>query len=364
MKTKKLLVAFIATILVANSFGQTFDKAKLDQLFDRLNEKNKAMGSLLLVKEGNILYTRTFGYSQINGAEKKPLTAASRYRIGSVTKMFTGTMIFQLVQEGKLSLDDNLAKYFPQIPNAEKITILHLLGHRSGIHDLADGLGKHNPRTQHQLLATMVKGGSNFEPGSKYEYSNSGYVVLGWIIEKIDGKPYAQCLQERIASPTGLNDTYLGTGLTDISKNESHSYSYYGNWQQEVESHLSIAGGAGSIISTPADLVKFIQALFGLKLVSKSSLDQMMQKSLGMEPFTYNEKTYYGHAGGIDNFGTWLVYQPEEKLALAYASNAKIYPVKDIIDGVFNIYANKPYAIPTFETLAVSPEILDKYVGV
>jgi D-alanyl-D-alanine carboxypeptidase len=362
MKTKMLFVALLASTMFVTA--QTPDKAKLDQFFDRLNEKNQAMGSLLIAKEGNVVYSRIFGYSQVNGADKKPLTAATRYRIGSITKMFTGTMIFQLIEEKKLKLDDKLATFFPQIPNADKITIEHLLAHRSGVADLADGSGKSNPRTPSDILATITKGGSKFEPGTKYEYSNSGFVILGLIIEKLVNKPYGEALKQRITSKIGLNDTYSGTGLTDVSKNESFSYRYAGGWQQETETFISKAGGAGSLLSTPADMIKFIRALFDHKLVSKKSLDQMMQKNLGMEPFIHNGQTFYGHAGGIDNFGSWLVYLPEEKLALAYTTNAKVYPVVKIINDVFAIYANKPFTIPDFESIAVSTEILDKYIGV
>jgi CubicO group peptidase (beta-lactamase class C family) len=111
-------------------------------------------------------------------------------------------------------------------------------------------------------------------------------------------------------------------------------------------------------------MAKFIQALFDGKIVSKESLNQMMQDKLGMDTFTYNGKTGYGHTGGIDGFGSWLVSLPEEKLVVSYAANAKVYPVTNIIDGVFDIYWNKPFAIPSFETIAVRPELLDKYVGV
>ncbi|MBI4623132.1 MAG: serine hydrolase [Verrucomicrobia bacterium] len=111
-------------------FAQAPDKAKLDQFFDRLAEKNKAMGSLAIVKDGTVVYTRAIGFSQINGTGKKPLTAASRFRIGSITKTFTVAMIFQLVEEGKLKLTDTLDKFVPQIPNASKITIAHILAHR------------------------------------------------------------------------------------------------------------------------------------------------------------------------------------------------------------------------------------------
>src|SRR5215468_9175046 len=136
MKIKISFATLLTLALGAAGYAQTLDKAKLDQFFDRLAEKNKAMGSLTIAKDGKVLYTRAIGYSQINGTEKKPLTAANRYRVGSITKMFTAAMILQLVEEGKLKLTDTLDKFLPQVPNAQKITIAQILAHRSGIHDI------------------------------------------------------------------------------------------------------------------------------------------------------------------------------------------------------------------------------------
>src|SRR5687767_7526409 len=135
MKIITLFATLLSFALSASTYAQTLDKAKLDQFFDRLIEKNKAMGTLTIAKDGKIVYTRSIGYSQINGNEKKPLTAASRYRIASISKMYTAVMIFQLVEERKLKLTETLDKFFPQIANAQKITIAQILAHRSGIHD-------------------------------------------------------------------------------------------------------------------------------------------------------------------------------------------------------------------------------------
>src|SRR5262245_45542418 len=116
MKTKMLFATSLILMFFTAGYAQTLDKAKLDRFFDRLAEKKKAMGSLTIVRDGKVLYTRAIGYSQINGTEKKPSTAANRYRIGSITKMFTAVMILQLVEEGKLKLTGTLDKFFPQIP--------------------------------------------------------------------------------------------------------------------------------------------------------------------------------------------------------------------------------------------------------
>jgi CubicO group peptidase (beta-lactamase class C family) len=374
MKMKILSATSLTLALFTIGYAQMPDKAKLDQFFDRLAEKNKAMGGLTIAKDGNVLYTRAIGYSQINGTEKKPLTAANRYRIGSITKMFTAAMILQLVEEGKLKLTDTLDKFFLQIPNAKKITIAQILAHRSGIHDsiLDPNLrpsSNTNAVTKDELLAIISKGAPDFEPDAKHRYSNSGYFLLGLIIEKLTTKSYGEALQERITSRIGLKDTYTATGNIDVNKNESLTYFYLGgDWKQVPETHPSILFGGGSIVSTPNDLAKFIQALFEGKIVSKESLDQMKTmrdgEGLGMEPFTFAGKTFYGHTGGGDNYGAWLAYLPEEQLAVAYTTNAKVYPVRDIVSGVVDIYFNKPFQIPSFEPIAVSPEVLDKYVGV
>src|SRR5436309_3849168 len=375
MKPKKILFATLLTLtLFTAGHAQTLDKAKLDQFFDRLAEKNKAIGSLTIAKDGKVLYTRAIGYSQINGTEKKPLTAANRFRIGSITKMFTAAMILQLVEEGKLKLTDTLDKFFPQIPNARKVTIVQILAHRSGIPNVRrDRDSQRNvnttPITKDEMLALIVKGTPDFEPDTKHSYSNSGYFLLGLILEKLTGKPYGEALEERITSKIGLGDTYTATGNIDVNKNESLTYIHFGgDWKQVRETHPSILFGGGAIVSTPNDLAKFIQALFDLKLISQESLTRMKTirdgDGSGMEPFTFAGKTFYGHAGGGDNYGAWLSYEPEEKLAVAYTTNAKVYPVVNIVSGVIDIYYNKPFQIPALESFAVSPEVLDKYVGV
>lgn len=374
MKIKILFAISLTLGLFAAGYAQTLDKAKLDQLFDRLAEKNKAMGSLTIAKNGNVLYTRAIGYSQINGAKKKPLTAANRYRIGSITKMFTAAIVFQLVEEGKLKLSDTLDKFLPQIPNSQKITIAQILAHRSGIHDIFRDRNlrpssKTNSITKDELLTLIAKGKPDFEPDAKHSYSNSGYTLLGLIVEKLTDKSYGEALNERITSKIGLKDTYVATGNIDVNKNESLTYrNFGGDWKQEPETHPSILFSAGAIVSTPNDLVKFIQALFDLKLISQESLASMKTirdgEGLGMEPFTFAGRTFYGHTGGGDNYGAWLAYLPEEKLAVAYTTNAKVYPVVNIVSGVIDIYYNKPFQIPAFETIVVSPEVLDKFVGV
>ncbi|MDO3642802.1 serine hydrolase [Mucilaginibacter sp. L3T2-6] len=361
----------VTTLLLLTVFGagwaQTFDKAKLDQFFDKLIEKKKAMGSLYMAKDGKAIYQRSIGYSYISETEKKPIDAATKFRIGSVTKMFTAAMVFQLAEEGKLKLTDTLNKFFPQVPGAGKITIENILAHRAGIHDIVQDRNfrpsRTQPITKDEMLGIIAKTTPDFEPDEKYAYSNTGYIILGCIIEKVTGKSYEEVLKKKITTKIGLKDTYSNNNI-DVNKNESLSYKSGRDWELQPETHTSILFGSGSLTSTPSDLAKFIQALFDRKLISKESLSRMMQLKSGMDTFTYNGKTLYGHTGGVDGFGSWLVYLPEEKLAVCYATNAKVYPVGDIMDGIFNIYWDKPFNIPAFESIAIAREVLDTYTGV
>jgi CubicO group peptidase (beta-lactamase class C family) len=360
------------TLLIGLSFGivfsQSFNKPKLDSLMDILAEKNQAMGSLTISSKGVVVYSRAIGYSFISSNQKLPATNHTKYRIGSITKMFTATMIFQLIEDGKLSLTTTVDKYFPQLPNASKITISNLLNHRSGLHNFTDDpeyiTWETRPKTQDEMIAIISKSPVDFQPNEKFSYSNSNYVVLGYIIQKISKQSYSKNLSTRITSKIGLSNTYVGA-KTDTKKNESFSYRFLNGWEQSPETDMSIPGAAGAIVSTPADLTKFIESLFSLKLVSNSSLSQMKTMTdgfgMGMFQIPFYEKSAYGHNGGIDGFASTLAYFPEDSIAVAYCTNGQVYPMNNILIGVLSIYFNKPYSIPTFN---LKTEDLDKYLGV
>ena len=373
MNQKILIATLILCSLPIRGTAQTTDMQKLDQFLNRLAEKNMAMGSLTIAKDGKIIYNNSIGYSQINEAEKKPITETSRFRIASIGKTYTAVMVMQLVEEQKLDINETLDKFFPQITNASGITITQLLQHRSGIPDISRDLDPQrnwaNGITKEEMLDLISKATPVFEPDTRQSYSNSGYFLLSLILEKLTDKSYSELLEERITSKLGLTDTYVQSGFIDVNKNESLSYIHInGEWRQAKETHPSIAYGAGQIMSTPNDMVRFIRALFDGKLVSEESLKQMKTiragEGFGLVTFTFAGKTFYGHTGGGDNHGSWLAWQPDEKLAVAYTTNAKIYPVVNIVSGAIDIYYGREFQIPAFESVAVSPEVLDKYVGV
>jgi D-alanyl-D-alanine carboxypeptidase len=362
-------------ILIASStftsFGQNINVAKLNSFLNLLATKGLSMSSLTISKNGIIKYQKAIGYSFIGNDKKVPADINTKYRIGSATKMFTAVMIFQLIEEGKIRLNQKLNIYFPDLPNADKITIQNMLYHRSGLHDYTHDTDfpewMDKPKTHDELLKIIKEKGSDFEPGTEAGYSNSNFLLLGYIIEKVCKMSYADALKKRISAKFNLKSTYFGKPI-NIKDNESTSYKYSNNdWSKEKETDLSIHGGAGSIVSTPTDMVKFIEALFSNKLISKSSLAKMETMvdnyGMGMFPNKYGDKPGFGHNGRIEEFYSALWYFPSEKLSFAYCTNGIDYPRTDILEGILRICFNEPFTIPFAKSNNLKSEDLDKYLG-
>src|ERR1043165_4447906 len=171
---KSILTLSLTGFFFANCFAQSYNKAGLDSFMNALQRRNLSMGSLAISKNDKLIYSKSIGYAMINGEEKTPATEKTEYRIGSISKVFTSVMVFQLIDEGKLSLDTRLDKYFPTIPNAVKITVAYLLNHRSGIHDYTedphfqDWMDK--PRTHEEMLTMISVAKPDFEPGQNVSY--------------------------------------------------------------------------------------------------------------------------------------------------------------------------------------------------
>ncbi len=325
------------------------------------------MGSIAISKNGKLLYRKTIGYSLYSSEKKIPSSDSSKYRIGSVSKIFTATIIFQLIEEGKLSLNELLENYFPQYPNSKKITIGNLLNHRSGIRNISTVESKEIARTHEEMLAIIMEKPPRYKPGTKSYYSNANYLLLGYIIEKICNKSYAEVLRERIVSKTGLTNTYYGH-KTNVEKNECLPYKFNRDWEQQSETDISIPGASGALVSTPGDMVLFIEALFSKKLIGENSLNQMATITdglgMGLLEFEFDKKKALGYTGSIDGNESVLAYFAGDSLSIAWCSNGRTYPSRSIVLGSLNIYFNKAYPIPEFAVPTVKNEQLKKYIGV
>ncbi len=367
MKTKLFFIA--ALVWVSLGYTQTLNVSKLDSIITTLEKNNRAQFSVSLAEKGQVIYQRSVGYVDTNLTI--PVNENTKYRIGSITKMFTSVMILQLVDEKKLTLQTPLSKFFPKIKNAKLVTIEQLLAHQSGIHNFTNDstyLDYYtSPKSQKEMLDMIAASPSDFDPGTKQAYSNANFVLLGYIIEKITKKAYSENLQIRIVQKAGLKNTYYGS-KADPGKNECRSF-YWRNdrWKADKETDMSIPHGAGAIVSTTNDLAKFIHALFGGKLISTTSLTDMatLRKRMGLGLFSipFEEKNGYGHNGGIDEFGSQLVYFPEDSFSIAITCNGSRYSMNDFMGGALCSYYNRPYDIPVFSNYTVAENILEQYIG-
>ncbi|MGO2358921.1 serine hydrolase domain-containing protein [Mesonia sp.] len=329
------------------------------------------MESVAITKNGEKVYSRSIGFANVE--KKKKANEKTKYRIGSITKSFTATVILQLIDEGKLTLNTNLAEFYPEIVNASEITIQQLLNHHSGLFNFTSAEDYLSINTKalskEELLAIIKKNGKAFEPGEKGEYSNTNYLLLTFIAEDLDKDSFANILEKRIFKPLKLKNTQVGEKINS-KKNEAFSYSRkMGAWKKEQETHMSIPLGAGNIISTPTDIAKFYTALLEGKLLSPGSLLNMKifedSFGLGLFQLPYNENRAYGHTGGIDGFSSMAGYFPNEKMAFILTSNASSINLNDVALGVLAIYFKDNYQLPQYEEeVILSMEILTSYEGV
>lgn len=366
---KTIFTTALLLILSQIGFSQNLDKTKLDNYFNTLEQNNKFMGSVAVSKNGEIIYTKSIGFADVENNVKA--TKNSKYRIGSISKSFTTVLILKAVEQKKLDLNQTIDKWFPTIKNAKKITVKHLLSHRSGIHNFTDDKDyltwNTQPKTEKEMIEIISKGGSDFNPDSKAEYSNSNFVLLTYILEKTFAKSYSDLLQEFIVKPIGLANTYV-FGKINPSNYECKSYSFSGSWKPETETDFTVPLGAGAIISTPSDLTKFADALFSGRLLTNESLEIMKTikdgYGIGLFQIPFYKSIGYGHTGGIDGFSSVYSYFADDKISYALISNGTNININDISIAVLSAVYNKPYEIPVFTTFILTSEELDKYLGV
>ncbi len=360
------LLLFIVTTSVS-----AFDQARLDAYLTSLEENNKAMLSVAITKDGKPVYQRAIGYADT--ASETKANPDTLYRIGSITKVFTSVMIFQLIDEGKLSLTTPLAQFYPDVKNASDITIAMLLSHRSGIHNFTNVPDyveyMTQPKTKQDMLSIIENMDSDFPPGSQASYSNSGYVLLGYILEDVTGDSYANQLKQRITSKLGLQHTVFGEPI-QVQLNHANSYSFKASWTPATLTDMSIPHAAGAISATPTDVAVFLSHLFEGKLLSATSLAKMKEINQGyghgLFQFPFFERKAYGHTGGIDGFSSQSAYFESDDVAVVLTANGLNYPLNDISIGVLSLYFGIPFKVPdlSIRAITLAEELLISYQGV
>ncbi len=355
-------------LLSATSIGQ--DRFKLmNQYFDSVVKYDEGMGSIAIFEDGKEQFRRIYGYA--DKAKKKKANKKTKYRIGSISKTFTAVCIMQMVDEGRIKLDQKLAVFYPDLPNADKISIEQLLRHRSGLHnfldddDYTDYLKEEQSRDAH--MKRFIEKGVDFEPGEKYSYSNTNYVLLAFICEDVDRKSFSEILSKRITKPLKLKNTQH-TGGYNLKNKEALSYYWSGEWQNGWQTHGSVSIGAGSLISTVSDLNRFFCALENEKLVSAPAYEKMKTMvegyGLGLFSIPWKEDVGYGHTGGIDGFQSVLAYFPEHKVYIAFCGNGIKLARNEIVLTALGMYFKETTVIPDLsskESLLIKDVM--QYVG-
>jgi CubicO group peptidase (beta-lactamase class C family) len=288
-------------------------EAQVDAVMRPLLDEDLISGSILIAREGRIEVAK--GYGPANREHDVPCTADTKYRLASMTKSFTAMAIMMLEERGLLSVDDKLAKYLPDYPQGDKITLHHLLTHTSGVVNYS-ALPDHYrvwtmPHTIDQVIERFRDEPLRFEPGTEFGYSNSGYVLLTYVIEKVSGKTYAEFLRENIFVPVGMNDTGVDSHTTIIPGRATGHYNFGEGVVQAQYLNTGFTSGAGSLYSTVVDLYKWDRALYSDKLVSKATLNKMFtpgKQDCGYGWFVRTEfdRNLIEHPGGLNGFLTMI----------------------------------------------------------
>lgn len=346
---------------------------RIEQVVQFYVSHKQFMGSVLVARDKTVLFEKGFGSANLEW--DIPNSPTTKFRLGSLTKQFTAACILLLQERGKLNVDDPVKKYMTDAPAAwEKVTIFNLLTHTSGIPSFTEftdyAATEGIATTPEKLVLRFRDKELEFPPGEKMSYSNSGYVLLGYLIEKISGQPYSQYVQENIFRPLQMQDS----GYDSNSAIIMHRASGYTPSDKGVMNagyiDMTIPFSAGGLYSTAEDLARWEQGLFGGKVLSPTSLQKMTTPFLhnyafGLAVTTLNGHRIIEHTGGIEGFNTALAYFPEDKLIVVVLSNLNGEAPLNIANKLAALAHGEGVVLPTERNeVSVTSAILAKYVGV
>lgn len=324
-----------APVLAASAWGPA---RKLDAFVDAL-DKNRQVSAVIAISEKGVLrHQRAIGFATLSNGTQQPADEGTRYRIGAVSNLFTAALVLLLAEKASITLDTPVAEFFPDVPNAIDITYRDLLAHRSGLGDYRNSPGfaewRTVPHSRDEMLRSI--GGTVFEPRARLEYSATNYLLLGYVLEKVHERPYPDLVRRQIVEKLGLARTYVpGSGRSSTLEAASYLPTAQG-WAPQAQTDPSVAGGASGLFSNAVDLVRFMDALFGAKLVSAQSLSSMRgeegEPGLGMSTRQVADLTGYGRADAADGFYAAVYHFPARGITFACTSNASSLPMEKVFD--------------------------------
>ena len=345
----------------------------LNKYFQSATDKKWFAGSVLIYKNSKVILSKGYGMADI---ENNVLNAPStKFRIASVTKQFTSALVMALQEEGVLNVNDPIQIYFPDFPNANRITIHHLLSHTSGIMELStlkeiDSLTL-NPLSIDFYINYVRNKPLDFEPGSKFKYSNTGYMMLTRIIEKATGKSYIDFLTEKVLVPLNMTST----GLDDTENIVTHrARGYYLNNRGEIKNapyvHLPTLGGAGALHSTTEDLLKWCLAIQQKKILKPASWDSILKPNLGNYGYGHfiteiNKRNVIMHGGSVQGFASQFIYYPNDNAVIIILKNIENTPRIFNAQGMTQtVLFGEPYIFPADrKSVMLSQDVIKSIVG-
>lgn len=363
----------VAVLLLSavRASAQPADAARMDEVVKA--SKPLFMGTVIVARGDQVIMSKAYGPANLEwGVPNAPNT---KFRIGSLTKQFTAASILLLEERGKLSVDDLVKKHMPDAPEAwSAITIFHLLTHTSGIPNFTAfpdyPASELVPTTPEKTIARFRDKPLDFVPGEKMSYSNSGYIVLGHLIEKLGGVPYAKFVQDNLFTPIGMKDSGYDSNTAIIQRRASGYVATQTALLNAPPIHMSIPFAAGGLYSTTEDLLRWEQALFGGRILSEASFKKMTTPfksdyAFGVFARAVDGKKQISHEGGIQGFNSMLSYYPDEKITVAVLSNMNS-PLAGEIGAKLGTLALGGTVTLTSERkeTTLAPETLGPYVGV
>lgn len=372
MFQQRALIVCAMVLLAFQGIVTAQDKtAKIDEVMTAANKSRLFNGSVLVAENGKVIYKKGLGLAQMEW--NIPNTPDTRFRLGSITKQFTATLILQLVEQGKVKLDGKVSDYLPAYRKdiGAKVTIHQLLNHTSGIPSYTSLPGffndvSRNPFTVDDFIKKYTNNNLEFEPGSKFSYNNSGYFLLGAIVEKVTEQTYEKALKERILDPLGMKNTGYDHHETLIERRASGYQKTPEGYVNAPYLDMSIPYAAGSMYSTVEDLYIWDQALYTDRILSAATKELMYKPNL--EDYAYgwvvtSAKLGTGtesvpkikHGGGINGFSTVIVRFPAQKHLIVLLDNSSQgRSLEQLEQELTNILYNQPYKllkIPLIEAM-------------
>ena len=345
---------------------------KFDEYAQAAAKAEGFSGAILVARDGKVLVSKGYGMADLEN--DVPNTPETKFRIASVTKQFTAAAVLLLQERGKLSVQDSVCKHVAPCPEAwQPVTIHHLLSHTAGMPDFTGfpdyARTMRETATVESLITRFRDRPLDFKPGENFRYSNSGYVLLGHVIEKVSGQSYESFLRENIFGPLGMTNTGYDRAA-GIVKRRARGYAAGPDGPVNANYlDMSIPFAAGGLYSTVGDLYLWDQALYGEKILKKPSLDAMFTAVRDDYGYGYRVNKLFNrrhavHGGGIEGFRTTINRFPDDRVTVIVLSNYEAGQAGRIARDLAAVAFGEKYEVPVVRTLAkVDPKIYDAYVG-